>query len=402
MRILHTADWHLGQTFFEYDRKHEHTIFLDWLKDLIKQKNIDLLLITGDIFDTPNPSAESQKMYYKFLRDATDENPNLQIIITAGNHDSAARLEAPNPLLEEMNVTVRGVIKKNSEGKIDFDQLIIPLKKGGNCLAVPYLRQGDYPPAESYALGVQNMYLELYERAKDMGKPLIAMGHLHATGSEISEDDRSERVTIGGLESISPEAFPKDIDYTALGHLHRNQHIGDRQDIRYSGAPIPMSFAEKNNQQGVVFIEINNGETNIEQIKFEQAVKLLSIPQQPQPLTQVIEKIKDLPEGKITPDSPYLELKILMTEPEPSLKYQIEEALKTKAVRLARIAAVRPNTSPKDKTIITYEELKTINPMQIATEVFTKKYGGEDMPDAMKQLMLQAIHETEIAANNSK
>ena len=130
MKIIHTADWHLGQSFYEYDRKAEHIRFLSWLKDRIRTFGIDVLLIAGDVFDSPNPSAESQKIYYSFLREIIDENPLLQVIIIAGNHDSAARLEAPNPLLEGMNVTVRGLVKRTAGGNIDYENLIIPLMKG--------------------------------------------------------------------------------------------------------------------------------------------------------------------------------------------------------------------------------------------------------------------------------
>lgn len=135
-----------GPDFYEYDRREEHLHFLEWLKQQIRQHEIDVLLIAGDVFDSPNPSAESQRMYYRFLREVTSENPSLQIIIIAGNHDSAARLEAPNPLLEDMNVTVRGVVRRNAEGDIDLQHLIVPLYTEGEvtayCLAVPYLRQG--------------------------------------------------------------------------------------------------------------------------------------------------------------------------------------------------------------------------------------------------------------------
>ena len=188
MKILHTADWHLGQTFYEYDRREEHLHFLEWLKQQIRQHEIDVLLIAGDVFDSPNPSAESQRMYYRFLREVTSENPSLQIIIIAGNHDSAARLEAPNPLLEDMNVTVRGVVRRNAEGDIDLQHLIVPLYTEGEvtayCLAVPYLRQGDYPSAENYSKGVQLLYEQLFNEVKEKGLPVIAMGHLQATGSE--------------------------------------------------------------------------------------------------------------------------------------------------------------------------------------------------------------------------
>ena len=91
IRILHTADWHLGQTFFGYDRTEEHQAFLDWLAEEIRQNEIDVLVIAGDVFDVSNPSAASQSLYYHFIYRVTAENPTLQIVNVAGNHDSEAR-----------------------------------------------------------------------------------------------------------------------------------------------------------------------------------------------------------------------------------------------------------------------------------------------------------------------
>jgi exonuclease SbcD len=395
MKIIHTADWHLGQTFFDYDRKGEHLVFLEWLKKQLRELSVDVLLIAGDVFDSPNPSAESQRMYYHFLRDVTAENPGLQVIIIAGNHDSAARLEAPSPLLEGMNVSVRGIIKRLENGEIDFNHLIIPLIKGGYCLAVPYLRQGDYPDAETYALGVRSMYEAVYDAVKSSDEPIIALGHLQATGSEVSENDRSERTIIGGLECVSPDSFAQGISYTALGHLHRAQRVSGRENVRYAGAPLPMSFAEKNNKQGVTLIEIEiDSETRIERIEFDTPVKLLSIPAEPRLLSDVLNEISTLPDGEINEVSSYLEIKILITEPEPSLRHQIEEALKTKSVRLARIVANTPKRGSETK-VITYEELQTINPMDMATDVFRRRFGGEEMPEKMKSLLQSVIQEVE-------
>lgn len=394
MKILHTADWHLGQTFFDYDRKAEHIQFLAWISEQIQELGIDVLLIAGDVFDSPNPSAESQRMYYHFLRDVTTENPELQIIIIAGNHDSAARLEAPNPLLESMNVFVRGVVRRTETEDIDFEHLIIPLNKGGYCLAVPYLRQGDYPEAETHIQGVQKMYEILYEMIKDRGEPIVAMGHLQATGSEISENDRAERTVIGGLECISPDAFAQGITYTALGHLHRAQRVSGRENVRYSGAPLPMSFAEKNNKQGVTVVEIAEA-VNIERIEFDTPVRLLSIPAEPMLYGEVLEEIAKLPDGEVNETSPYLEIKILITEPEPSLRHNIEEALRTKSVRLARIVAVTPRRETEAQEI-TYEQLQTIHPMIIATDIFRCRFGGEEMPEKMKSLLQEVIQEIEL------
>lgn len=393
MKIIHTADWHLGQTFFEYDRKGEHMLFLAWLREQVKANEIDVLLVAGDVFDTPNPSAESQRQYYTFLKEITTENPNLQIIIIAGNHDSAARLEAPNPLLDAMNVTVRGVVKRTEEGEIDFGHLIVPLDKGGSCLAVPYLRQGDYPEAATYAEGVQTIYGELFERVKDKSKTIIAMGHLQATGSEISQNDRAERTLIGGLECISPETFNSEIAYTALGHLHRAQRVSGRENVRYAGAPLPMSFAEKNNKQGVTLITITDT-TKIERIEFEAPVKLRSISREPLSLMEVLTEIEQLPDGEMCETSPYLEIKVLITEPEPSLRMQIEKALEGKSVRLARVEA-KMCGNESGKETISYEELQKINPLDMATDIFKRKYGGDDMPGMMKRLLETVIREVE-------
>lgn len=400
MILLHTADWHIGQYFFGYDRKDEHIIFFDWLKKTIKEQQADVLLVAGDIFDSPNPSAESQKIYYRFLREITTDNPNLQIVITAGNHDSAARLEAPNPLLEEMNIHVKGVIRKNLDGEIDYQNLFVPLVREGIteawCMAVPYLRQGDYPNAESYAKGVKEMYDTLYDelqKIKAPDLPIIVMGHLHAAGSEVSEGDRSERTVIGGLECISPDTFSKkDIVYTALGHLHKAQQVENSDNMYYSGSPLPMSFAEKNYQQGINLIEVKNNKLErIDRIDFEPPVKLISLPKEPKVLNMVLAEIADLPDGEITSDSPYLELKVLISEPEPSMRNQIEEALKGKSVRLTSAVPYKVKHD-KDTRTVTYEELKTINPMEMAEDVFLNKYGN-GMPDTMKSLLQNVIEE---------
>ena len=400
MRLLHTADWHIGQYFFGYDRKEEHKFFFEWLKKTIREYNADALLVSGDVFDSPNPSAESQKIYFRFLREVSLGNPNLQIIITAGNHDSAARMEAPGPLLEDMNIRIKGIIRKNEDGLIDYQNLFVPLSKdnqiNGWCIAVPYLRQGDYPNAESYSKGVKEMYDNLYNellKVKEPHVPIIVMGHLQATGSEVSENDRSERTIIGGLECISPEVFDrKDIVYTALGHLHKAQRVSGRENVRYSGSPLPMSFAEKNYKQGINLIEIEKDELKqISRIDFEPPVKLISLPKTPKPLDEVLSEISQLPNGEVHSDSPYLELKVLITEPEPSMRNQIEEALKGKSVRLTSAVPYKLKHNKESKAI-TYEELRTINPMEMAEDVFLSRFGNE-MPDSMKSLLQNVIEE---------
>ncbi len=391
MKILHTADWHLGQTFFQYDRQKEHEVFLDWLLEQIRQREVDVLLVAGDVFDTANPSSAAQRLYFGFITRLVRDCPDVQVIITGGNHDSYSRLEAPRDLLEAMQVSVRGGV-----GGMDrLDDLIIPLKKGGVCLAVPYIRQSDLSSGLAYAEGVRLIYSELIARAKAIGGPIVAMGHLLATGAELSSTDertRSERSIVGGLEGVGPDIFD-GADYVALGHLHKAQRVSGCDNVRYSGAPLPMSFAERNNRQGVVLVNTDEG-LSVEKIEFDAPVKLLRIPSgEPLLKTEVISQILNLPSGPIGDDSPYLEVNVLITQPEPMLKEEIGKALEGKAVRLARVGTISRGDEGQERVISSVDELIQMCPMDVAQDVFMKKFGGEAMPAEMVQMLNEIIEE---------
>src|SRR4051812_14445721 len=119
MRLLHTSDWHLGQSLHNFERHHEHQHFLAWLLDTIVTEQADALLIAGDIFDNANPSAASQKQLYRFLQQARERVPHLNLVVIAGNHDSPGRLEAPGPLLEAHGTRVVGSVQRKADGEID-------------------------------------------------------------------------------------------------------------------------------------------------------------------------------------------------------------------------------------------------------------------------------------------
>lgn len=403
IRILHTADWHLGQTFFGYDRTEEHGVFLNWLAEEIRQKEIDALIIAGDVFDVSNPSAASQSMYYQFIYRVTAENPYLQIVIVAGNHDSAARLEAPLPLLQAMRTEVRGVVRKLEGGEIDYDHLTVELKNRKGevellCMAVPFLRQGDYPAVQTegnpYAEGVRELYAQLLQRLwkrRTENQAILAIGHLQATGSEIAEKDYSERTVIGGLECVSPEAFPEQIAYTALGHIHKAQRVSGRENVRYAGSPIPMSFAEKHYHHGVVMVTFDGGcAVDIERLECPKLIPLVSVPNgEPVSPEAILEALKELPETEAV--APYLEVKVLLEEPEPMLRQEIEEALADKNYRLARIVSTyRTETGNTTKENENWKRgLQEMSPLQIAQSAFEKIYQVE-MPVELTGLFEEA------------
>ena len=402
IRILHTADWHLGQTFFGYDRTQEHEHFLDWLAGVLTKNKIDVLIVAGDVFDVSNPSAASQRMFYRFIHRVTTENPRLQLVVVAGNHDSAARLESPLPLLQEMRTEIKGIVRKQN-GKIDYEHLLVELKNaagGGEalCLAVPFLRQGDYPVVETegnpYAEGVKELYARLLKYAlkkRTDGQALVAVGHLLATGSEIAEKDHSERIIIGGLESVSPESFPEQIVYTALGHIHKAQRVSGRENIRYAGSPLPMSFAEKHYHHGVVKVTLDEGwAVEIEKLEYTPLVRLLSIPAtEAAAPDEVLDELRglELPEDE---PMPYLEVKVKLSEPEPMLRQQVEEILEGKPVRLARIVSFyRQAAEGSVEEEVLTAGLQEMNPLQIVKATFENSYQTE-MPEELVNLFQEA------------
>ena len=266
MKILHTADWHLGKKLHKYELSKDHQLFLDWLINFIQEQNIDLLLISGDVFDLANPPIEARAMYYWFLRQMIQLK--CKIIITGGNHDSAQMLDAPKDILNLLDITVvGGAINPIENEVIVLENLVV--------CAVPYLRDADLRQAiegesgasrvENVRLGIKKHYDTLAEicQEKYPNLPKIAMGHLYAHGVSTSESERE--IQIGNEAGIDSDCFSQTFDYVALGHIHRPQIIGGNERIRYSGSPIPLSFSEKNDQKIVLFLEVSDNK--IQEIK---------------------------------------------------------------------------------------------------------------------------------------
>jgi len=418
IKLIHTADWHLGQTFFGYDRTREHEIFLRGLRQTVRERGADLLLISGDIFDTSNPSAEAMRLYYSFLRDVTAENPGLRVIAVAGNHDSGARLEAPHPVLESIDVITRGTVRRKEDGTPDYARHVVPVMRHGRtaayCLAVPYLRAGDYPEADTYSRSIALFYKGVYDHVRTLDPegtlPVIAMGHMQTSGAALSDDDRSERTIIGGIECVGPDVFELRTAYVALGHLHKAQRVAGCEYIRFAGSPLSMSFAERGAHKSLCYVEIaETGELlepveldetvvfsdrlrRIELVPVEQTASLVRVTADGDDLDGMLETLRSFPEGEVGEESPYIEMRVRVSAPEPELRRRIEEALEGRSVRLTRIEAVAAGSDDAVPTVS--PDLQGINPMDMALDIFRRRYGG-DMPESMRNLLGEAIAEAQ-------
>ncbi len=400
MRLLHTSDWHLGQTLHNFERDYEHQRFLDWLLDTLVMEQVDVLLVAGDVFDNANPSAASQKQLYVFLQQARARLPALQLVVVAGNHDSAGRLEAPGPLLAAHGTHVIGHVLRGDDGQIDLERLLLPLTGSDGqvqawCLAVPFLRPGDVPklPAgdtqDAYLGGIALLYRQLTDLAlarRQPGQAIIAMGHCHMVGGEMSNDSE-RRIVIGGTEMLPSGIFDTSIAYAALGHLHKAQAVGGQEHIRYCGSPIPLSFAEVNYRHQVLCLDID-GETlqSVRAIAVPRAVPLLRVPAAPAPINEVLAQLAalDVPDAPAEAQ-PFLEVRVRLDAPEPGLRTRIETALDGKPVRLAKIetSSAARSSAPENMTL---DQLGQLQPDDIFRRLYLQKYGRPAPPEQLSTL----------------
>jgi exonuclease SbcD len=266
MKFLHTADWHLGRRLHGQDLAAEHDAALNAILNLIREHRIDALVHAGDVFDTGTPPQSALRQYYSFLTRAVQAGCGT-IIITGGNHDSPAALNAPRDLLEAMNIHVVGGATDNIADEV----IAIKSTTGetlGYCCAVPFLRDKDLRyslPGESDAersqrliVGIREHYEKVVAAAQTLnteGLPIIATGHLFAQGGITGDLDNKEQIHVGNLGQIGADAFPEALVYVALGHLHRPQTVGKQERVRYSGSPVALDFSERDDQKQVVIVE---------------------------------------------------------------------------------------------------------------------------------------------------
>lgn len=269
MRILHTADWHLGKRLEQSERTEEHHAFLDWLILTLQQEKIDVLIVAGDVFDTGSPSNAAFEAYYDFLRKVKNTCCR-EVVIIGGNHDSISTLNAPQSLLKYFNVHIMGGVPE------EFTDQIIEIKGAEGQLelvvcAVPFLRDRDIRLSIAgetleeretrIKQGIKDHYHNFIPHItghKSNNIPVIATGHLFAAGSSTSDSEKE--IHVGNLGQIGGNQFPAEFNYVALGHIHRPQLINKMNHIRYSGSPIPLSFSETEDKKLVLVIEFAGAE----------------------------------------------------------------------------------------------------------------------------------------------
>jgi exonuclease SbcD len=394
MNILHTSDWHLGRSLFSQKRYDEFAAFLGWLIETIENQQVDILLVSGDIFDTSTPSNKAQQLYYEFLYKVS-KSCCKTVVIIGGNHDSPSFLQAPSALLHVLNVQVIGSKRETPE-----EEVLIAGTDGkpmAIICAVPYLRDKDIRYAEAGETiddknrklleGIKEHYKTVCSIAKkrqmELGNhlPIIAMGHLFTQGGRTVEGDGVSELYIGSLAQVDSSVFPDFLDYVALGHLHVPQCVGGKDTIRYSGSPIPMGFGEAKQQKQVVLLHF--GKTlSIEPLPIPSFQHLESIKGNMEHITSRILQLKE------TGESAYIEIEYTAPEMVTNLSEQCEELVQDSNLTILRIRN-RQFIQRVMASMQVQETLEDLNP----EEVFTRCLDTFAVTEGERQPLRDAYHE---------
>jgi DNA repair protein SbcD/Mre11 len=428
VRILHTADWHLGQALHGVARTHEHARFLAWLERTLEAEDVDALIIAGDVFDTANPGPHAQAMYYELLAGLRRRLPHLEIVVVGGNHDSPQRLDAPAELLalDAIRISVVGGLPRRSDGAVDLDRVLVPLRTrdrniGAWVIAVPFLRRGDLPLNAAQDADVDSgvaherlieayraLYRQLVDAAKARrapGQALIATGHCYMVGGRVSE--LSERkVQVGNQHALPLDVFPGELAYVALGHLHHAQSVLGRENVRYSGSPIPLSLAERTYEHQVLLIDVEGERLRaIRKLPVPRVVEMSCVPEEHAPLETVLELLRALPRAPASDappeERPYLEVRVLLDSVAPRLRRDIESALEGAWARLVRIDARYRTRDGLGEPLAEVRDLDSIAPEDVFRACYARQRAGappEDLLSLFAELFEEAKREEETGA----
>ena len=387
MKIIHTADWHIGQRLHERKRTDEHKEFLDWLLNTIQEHQVELLLVSGDIFDTALPSSEATNLYYQFLYRLYNET-EAYAVITAGNHDSPRHLEAPREFLEMGRIYVIGT----AEAPPKCVLTIPPNEPRVAVAAVPFLSESDLRHL-SYETEVDRneRYRERFKAfyadcvsLMPAELPKILMGHLFVQGGKISDSERN--VQIGGATATHASDFPKDVNYVALGHLHRPQTIkGMDYPIRYSGSPIPMRFNETGYRKKVYLLELSDDGVLIQDEEIEVPIfKALCIVEG--------DEVSVLSEA-MTPNwaGKYIQVKLKLDTPRVGISDDIRKAFSDRGGEVLSVELELPEA--KQGPTIRVEDMK--RPEEIFDQFHRTKFDGTPPDTTLMQTFSELVQMVE-------
>ena len=382
-KIIHTSDWHLGQNFYGYDRSEEQADFLRQLVDIVRQQQPDALLVSGDIFHTAAPSSAAVTLYVNAMLDIHNACPKMAIVVIAGNHDSASRLQCDSRLWELAGVRVLGGIARDSEGLADLDRHIIHVKDKGVVAAVPFAYPASFPLVNDEHVGSdqrQPVYFQSlldHVNAQNPAQlPVVLMAHLAVNGSDFTGHE------VGMMECVEVGVLGNGYDYAALGHIHRPQDVSER--ARYCGTPLAVSFDEQcEHSVSIVEIDAHGSMPRVTTERIENIKPLRTIPAGPPvDFEAALEQLQVL----VPDERAYVRLNVLVDRYLPNgAQERAALAVADKQCRFCEIKKTATVETSHAVRQMTMEEFNHKHPIEVAQQFYLEKYQRE-MTDEEKEM----------------
>lgn len=287
MRFIHTSDWHLGKNLEGHSRLAEQEKFCKDFIDLVNENDIDMVIIAGDIYDTSNPPAQAEKLFYKTVSELS-QNGKRCVLIIAGNHDNPERLSAASPLAHEQGIIILGMpnsytepYKYNGFEIVFSEEGVVELKIKDESVVIstlPYPSEkrlnevlvkstDDKDKQQTYTEKIGEIFKITTKKFKE-DTINIAVSHLFVLGGETTDSERP--IELGGSLIVNTKDLPQNAQYIALGHLHKPQKVSERLNAYYSGSPLQYSKDERSYSKGANIVDIKAGEKpKINQIYFK-------------------------------------------------------------------------------------------------------------------------------------
>ena len=280
MKFIHTSDWHIGKNLEGHSRLEEQEKFCDDFVKIVEENNIDMVIIAGDVYDTSNPPAGAETLFYKTICRLADDG-NRCVLVIAGNHDNPERLSAVSPLAKEQGIIILGYpLSSTTESKYKGFEITeagrgyLKLKIGGEkatIITLPYPSEKRLNDAirnvddenelqKNYSNKVGDIFRKLEENFEE-DSINIAVSHLFVSGGDPSDSER--QIQLGGSLVVDKHDLPQKAQYTALGHLHKPQKASERLNVYYSGSPLQYSVKERIYAKGANIVEIHANETPV-------------------------------------------------------------------------------------------------------------------------------------------
>lgn len=395
MKIIHTSDWHLGHSLYNYNRSEEQQAFLDQLRDIVAEEKPDALLVCGDVYHTTTPSSSTQKMYTDGLLAIHQASPDTQIIITAGNHDSCAKLDIDRNLWQHFNVSVIGSIARHEDRSTNWEEHIIGITDSrgetvGYVAAVPHVYPQNFPAAEGVAPEErqQAFFQSLLDQVQERNTarlPVILTAHLAVGESAGNESD--DRI-IGGMDTLPVEELGQGYDYLALGHIHYPHLVKkDYPMIAYCGSPVAVDFDEDYpHSVSVVETDRHGDLPTVRYIEIRNPRPLSTIPHTPSDTDSALEELKRLPDDR----KDYIRVNLKADRSlTPDIQERILSVLREKDCRFCYIKINREEIKRQQQREMSIEELKQKSPVEIARMYYQEKEGAP-MEEELCQLLNEA------------